>query len=162
MSQDLHARAKRLIAQDRVEGISSADRSWLDAHLLACEPCATIAAGTNQAVRVLRSVSVALPPSLPARTQMRVQLRASELREQQPAHRYLWLICAVSWALGVATAPYVWHVCEWLGRHTGAPKIIWEAGFALWWAVPAIVAAGIFLLEQARRSGERGWMRENN
>jgi len=53
----------------------------------------------------------------------------------------VWAIAAISWALGVSTAPWVWHGVEWLGQATGAPKLLLQAGFALWWSVPPMIAA---------------------
>jgi len=148
MNNELHARAERLIAQERVEEIATAEREWLTKHLDECAPCAAVAASTEQALASLRGVSVDLPRGLASRTQMRVRMRADELREHAPGKKILWAICAVSWGLGVATAPWVWHGFEWLGQHTGVPKPIWEAGFVLWWALPALFAAGVVLLEK--------------
>ncbi len=82
MSQELHARAERLIAQERVEGISSADQQWLRQHLSECARCVARAAATEQAIRSLRGLSVALPPTLASRTQFRVRLRAEQLRSE--------------------------------------------------------------------------------
>jgi len=78
-------------------------------------------------------------------------LRAAELRERAPSRGLLWAITAASWGLGVATAPWVWRGFAWVGEHTGLPKPLWELGFILWWAVPAILAAGAVVLE---RKGE--------
>src|SRR5260370_4106660 len=80
MSQELHARAERLIAQERVEGISTADQLWLRQHLADCASCAARASATEQAIRSLRGWSVAMPPALASRTQFRVRMRAQQLR----------------------------------------------------------------------------------
>ena len=42
MNQEAHARAKQLVAQERVEGISQAERDWLTAHLQDCTRCAEL------------------------------------------------------------------------------------------------------------------------
>ena len=155
MSENLHARAEKLIAQERIEGISQSERDWLGAHLRECATCAQVAQQTNDALRVLRAIPVPLPRGLAARTQFRVQLRAQELREREPKRRILWIMCAVSWALGIGTAPYVWQAVEWIGAHTGAPRLLLEFGFGLWWAVPALFAAAIVVLENLRQANER-------
>ena len=161
MSQELHARAERLIAQERVEGISTGDQRWLQQHLSECASCAARAGATEQAIRSLRGLSVALPPALASRTQFRVRLRAQQLRGE-PRWRLVWVACGFSWAFGAATAPYVWRGLEWAGHRMGLPNIIWELGFGLWWALPAVVVAVILLMENAGRSSESDWKRQEN
>jgi hypothetical protein len=157
MSADVHARAEKLITQERVEGISAADREWLAAHLRECASCAQTAQQTNDAVRALRSAAMAVqvPRGLAERTRFRLQLRARELHEREPQSRLLWIMCAVSWGLGIASAPYVWHAMQWIGDHTGAPRLVLEFGFGLWWAIPALFAAAIVVIENLRQMNER-------
>jgi len=64
-------------------------------------------------------------------------------------------MCGASWVAGAATAPYVWRGLEWVGHRTGMPDIVWKMGFGVWWAVPAIVAAAILLMEGGERSPAR-------
>ncbi len=154
MNENLHTRAERLIAQERIEGITQSERDWLSAHLRECAGCTQVAQQTRAALSALRGLPIALPRGLAARTQFRVQLRAQEMREREPKRRLLWIMCAMSWALGIATAPYVWRAFEWAGDRLGLPRLIWEMGFGLWWTVPALVAAAIVLLENVRLANE--------
>jgi hypothetical protein len=160
MSAEFHERAEKLIAQERVEGISPAEREWLDGHLQECAPCAELAGETEQALRSLRGLSVPVPRALASRTQFRVRLRAQELYAREPRWRLLWVACGASWALGAATAPYVWRALEWLGHRTGVPNFLWEMGFGVWWALPAIVAAVVLLLENAAHLGD-DWLQQD-
>ncbi len=152
MSDNAHQRALQLIAQARVEGLPVSDSSWLRAHLEDCDLCAEHARQTDQALRLLRTAAIPLPAGLAGRTQFRVRLRAQELREREPRHQLMWITCAVSWALGVTTAPYVWRIFEWVGQHTGAPKILLQLSFGLWWAIPALIAGAVMLIENARQA----------
>jgi hypothetical protein len=161
MNQGTHGRAERLIAQERVEGISAADQLWLQQHVAECANCAGRADATAVAIRSLRGLRVDLPPSLARRAQFRVQMRAEQLRGE-PRWRMVWAACGISWAFGAATAPYVWRGLEWVGHRMGVPNIVWELGFGLWWALPAAVVAGIVLMENAGRSGESVWKRQEN
>jgi hypothetical protein len=161
MSQELHARAERLIAQERVEGISSVDQQWLRQHLSECASCGARGASADQAIRSLRGLSLSLPPTLASRTQFLVRLRAEQLRSE-PRWRMIWTACGVSWAFGAATAPYVWGALEWVGHRLGMPNIIWELGFGLWWALPAAVVAVILLMTDAGSSKEADWNRQAN
>jgi len=157
MNAELHTRAAQLIAKERVEGISQAERDWLSAHLQECEGCAAIARQTEQALRGLRSAAIALPGGLASRTQFRVRLRAQELREREPKRRALWLACGASWIFGVASAPYVWSLFQWLGQRAGVPKLFWELGFGLWWTIPAVFVVVVLLMEKARQEAEQEW-----
>jgi hypothetical protein len=154
MNENLHSRAEKLIAQERIEGITQSERDWLATHLGECRACAQVAQQTSEALHVLRGMPIPLPGGLAERTQFRVQLRAQEMREREPKRRLLWIMCAVSWALGIATAPYVWRVFEWAGEHLGVPTLLWEMGFGLWWTIPAVVAAAVVLLENVRQANE--------
>jgi len=157
MNAETHARAEKLIAQERIEGISQTEQQWLAAHLRECANCARTAQQTNDALRALRSAAVAMqvPRGLAERTRFRLQLRAQELREREPKNRLLWIMCAVSWGLGIASAPYVWQVLQWIGDRTGAPRLLLEFGFGLWWAIPALFAAAVVVIENLRQANER-------
>jgi len=157
MSEHSHARFLQLIAKARVENLGSVERDELSAHLQDCTFCSEHARQTDRAIRSLRVAAFPLPAGLVAQTQFRVRLRAQELREHEPKRRLLWTICGMSWALGVVSAPLVWQAFEWLGQRFGAPKIIWEIGFGLWWTVPAVVAAIVILLENAKQAKEVDW-----
>ena len=141
MTNDLHIRAQKLIAQQQVESVSSDDQRWLEAHLAECASCAAEQRRLRESLSALRTMHLDLPAHLASRAQFRVRMRAEELREKEPAKKFVWAIAAVSWALGVSTAPWVWRGIEWLGQETGAPKLLLQAGFVLWWSVPPMIAA---------------------
>jgi len=161
MSENLHQRGLQLITKARVEGLSQSEREWLTAHLHDCEFCNEHARQTDHALRSLRTAAIPVPSDLVSRTQFRVRLRASELRQREPQRRMLWLACAASWIFGIASAPYVWRLFEWLGQRTGMPKLIWEIGFGLWWTIPAAFAVIVLLLENARQSEEPDWTKQD-
>lgn len=157
MSENLHERALQLVAKARVESLADSERDWLNAHLQACEFCNEQARQTDWALRMLRTAAIPVPADLAGRTQFRVRLRAMELREREPKRRLLWLACGASWVFGMASAPYVWRLFEWLGQLTGAPKFVWEIAFGLWWVIPAAFAVIVMLLENSRQSEEPDW-----
>jgi hypothetical protein len=161
MNQETHARARQLITQERVEGISQADHDWLSAHLQECVDCADHARHTEHALRSLRTMAIPLPHGLASRTQFRVQLRLQEMREREPKRRALWVACVISWAFGIVSAPYVWRLFQWFGERTGAPKLVWELGFGLWWTIPALFFVVVVFMEKMRQSSESDWMRQS-
>jgi len=148
---DVHARAKQLIDQHHVEGLAAQDREWLDAHLQDCAECAAVAQSTESALRALRTKAIPFPAGLASRTQFRVHLRAQQLEERAPRSLAVWAIAGVSWALGIATAPYVWQLFAFMGERLHVPKLAWELGFGLWWLIPALIAGAILLMDSPRR-----------
>jgi len=150
MPDDPHARAQELIARQLVAGVSPEEREWLEHHVAACEACAAMARATEQSIRSLRSIPIALPPGLAARTQFRVYLRAQEAQPGGYRAWVLWAAFALCWMLGVASAPLVWRGFEWFGHWTGVPGLVLKLAFGLWWGVPAAIAAGIWTLERRR------------
>jgi hypothetical protein len=155
MTEDVHARARRLVDEERIEGIlSDANSVWLSGHLRDCEQCEHAAGETNRALASLRSGGVEVPRGLASRTQMRVRLRADELRGRDLGNKLLWAVSGLSWAAGVASAPWVWRGFAWMGEHTGMPKTLWEMGFVLWWAVPALFAVGAVLADRKKGFGQ--------
>jgi hypothetical protein len=162
MNEDVHISAQRLIDQDRVEGISPERRKWLDRHLEACAECARHADVTDGALHSLRGVSVSLPPALVSRSQLRIYLRAKQLRNQGTDGWALWISCAISWLLGSATAPFIWGAFRWMGQRAGVPDLIWQMGVALWWALPALIAIAILLIDKFGSSSLGGTQNYND
>lgn len=148
MKERTHQRAQKLIAQQHIESISADDASWLSTHLADCDSCSAENQRVNHVLSAMRTAHIDLPRDLASRTQFRVRLRAEELRERSHSGLVLWAVAAISWALGVATAPWVWRGFEWAGNELGVPKFVWMAGVALWWLVPGLVAAGLVVLQK--------------
>ena len=155
MSEKPHERAQQLFSQSLIEGLSSADQTWLEAHLRECAACAQHAAATRELLRGLRNVPVFIPSDLAARTQLRVRLRAQEFAAAANSGAVLWIITAASWLVGVLSAPLVWRGFAWLGTQLNLPKPILELGFVLWWAVPALVALAAVLHQRGASNGIR-------
>jgi len=152
LNGNLHSRAQLLIAQQRIEGISAEEQTWLSAHVAECESCSALQSQTAQALSAFRSMNIELPKNLAARTQLRVRMRAEKLPTHNPGRLLLWAIAGVSWLLGLASAPLVWRGFEWVGGELGLPKIVWQLGVALWWLVPGVVATGAVLLQKWARA----------
>lgn len=156
--ENLHERARRLIDQERVEGLAAAESHWLQDHLAACEGCAARAAETEAAILGLKSLSVRVPPGLAVSTNRLVREEATKLKQRRARNLALILGCTISWVAGVASAPLVWRLCEWFGTTLDLPRIVWELGFLSWWLVPA-ASAGIVILwvtERAQREEING------
>jgi hypothetical protein len=69
MPFDPHQRARRLIDEALVDGISPADERWLHDHIRACTACAAHQEVAASIVRELRSISFELDPEMAGRVQ---------------------------------------------------------------------------------------------
>jgi hypothetical protein len=150
MSENDHERAERLILGDWVEGLSPTDHQWVNRHLETCARCSKFADSAEQALRRLRSVSVRVDPVLVRATRLRLHARALELHERRVQLTMLWISCALSWVLGGLSAPFVWRAFAWLGERSRIPAFAWQVGFALWWALPAVAVAVVFVMRRTR------------
>jgi hypothetical protein len=52
----------------------------------------------------------------------------------------------------LASAPLVWQIFSWLGKHTHAPAIVWQLGFAMWWALPPVAVVIVILVRSVQES----------
>jgi hypothetical protein len=156
MTESLHVRAQDLFAKSLVEGIVSTDRTWLDQHLRDCRDCAREILGTQELLGALRNVPIAVPRELAARTQLRVRLRAQETAPASQNGILLWVITAMSWLLGLFSAPLVWRGFAWVGGHFSIPRIALEMGFVLWWVIPALFAVGAIVHQKASVAAFKG------
>jgi hypothetical protein len=154
VNNDLHQRANELLTRRRAEPLSRDDEQWLNAHVSECAACAVEELRLAEALSAFRTMHIDLPRNLASRTQLRVRMRAEELHERSSSVVFLWAIVAMSWALGVATAPLVWAGFAWASRELHLPRYVAMAGVALWWLVPGLLAAGAVLLR--KRGAARG------
>jgi predicted anti-sigma-YlaC factor YlaD len=155
MSDNLHTRAQQLLAQSLIEEITPADDAWLRKHLGDCPECREHAAATNDLLRALRAVPIDVPRDLAARTQMRVRLRAQETAGASRSGLVLWSLTAMSWLLGVMSAPLVWRAFAWIGEEFRVPKLALEMGFVLWWTIPALFAVAAVLHQRGVASNAK-------
>ena len=154
MRDDIHERATQLIDKRQVEGLTAEERNWLEAHLESCVQCQKQALETEGALRALRSAVPRFDVTLVLTTQMRARMRARELIENAAGMRALWISCALSWVLGVVSAPLLWRGFEWLGHSLAISRAVWMTGFALSWVAPAAVVGAVIAWRHARRANE--------
>jgi anti-sigma factor RsiW len=143
MKEDRHQRAQRLILEVRLAEIPEADQVWLAKHLEECAACAVRADSIDAALQTLRTLPVYLSPDLVAATHYRVHRRAHELRQSRSPQLLFWLASGLSFVWMIASTPYVWRGMEWISGLLGIPRVVWQAGFGLWWLLPALALAAM-------------------
>ena len=153
MKNQTHDRARDLITASSVEGLTAAESSWLQNHLVDCRDCSRYAQAASTAREALHSISFKVDPALIATTQMRVQLRARELREREQQLIPVWISCIVALVVAAVTTPYLWQACAWVGGRASLAPAFWQAGFVAFWLFPGMLALVVVLM--IRGSGSR-------
>jgi hypothetical protein len=155
-----HERARKLLAAAAVEGITSSERRWLDAHMAACDECSNEAAALTDAIQALCSVPVVATPEIVRRTRLAVRIRSQELQAARAQSTPLWMAIAVSMVLMIVTTPFVWQAFHWLGLWIQVPNEVWQIGFLMWWFLPATILAAAAALRHGN-SEASNWLTEN-
>jgi hypothetical protein len=141
MNPETHERARKLLGAATVEGISPMEDQWLKTHLSACEECTNEARALESAVGAFRSLRVVANGDMVRRTNLAVRRRAQELQARREHAIPLWISVGVSTVLVLVTTPYAWSLFAWFGRITNMPNMVWQAGFLMWWFLPATILA---------------------
>jgi len=147
ITENDHVRARQVLAFAAAAQLPAADQAWLESHLEACDSCRAFAQDAGDLVRALRSIPVAADRTLVAATQIRVQLRARELRQRDER---LWLVgvsCVVVTLTAVLTNLACWRGFTWLVERTHISAAAWPVAFVALFIVPAL-AASVLLLAQ--------------
>lgn len=143
--QDIHQRARRLVADQAIEGLRSDDNAWLEQHLEGCRDCAAYTASASRAVQALRLASVTADPALVQATRRSVRIYAERLRENESRQRLLVISCILAAIWGAALQPYLWRGFHWLGTVLNLPDLAWQAAFLMFWLLPGVIVALIFI-----------------
>jgi hypothetical protein len=152
MSDQLHERARRLLAASLVEGVAEEEQRWLDGHLGSCAACARFRQRLDAGLRAIALPEVAVDPRLADAAQRRVHARARERAAAADAR----LAIAAS-LIGLAmSALSVWGLWSMLPAWTeGLVDIVsrgyvttvgvafvWSLVAAIWlWLLPAALVA---------------------
>jgi hypothetical protein len=145
MKADLHERARLLIALSGSEEAGSAEQSWLAAHLESCVTCREFAESSRKTVGSLRAAPIAAGATLVSTTQLRVRQRAHELQREQERLWVIWVCCGAVTLCTAFTTAVLWWGFAWIGQQVRISATVWEAGFAVFCLMPAILT-GILLL----------------
>ena len=149
-----HDKARELIALG--ESLSDTERSWLRAHLDACEECGRYRNEVDGLLRALRSIAVTADARLVRATQMRVRFHANRLRETR---QRMWLVGLSCLGVGLSatfTAPLAWRLFEWMGHEAGVSNVVWQAGFAFFWVAPVLVVSVLFMARGTHLASDGG------
>lgn len=145
MRGDVHARARSLMDQALVEGISDEEQRWLVSHNEACSACSAYAETGLRTVRALDGFAFTLDAGAAVRVQEAVLRRAAERPE-----RHFDVGVAIAVALTIVGSLLAWETAAWLASGWGVAPHIWQGSLLLFWVLPSVM---IDLLLILRRQG---------
>jgi len=160
MTQSSHEEIRRLITTS-ADDLSQAQQALLREHLKDCGSCRDYAAVTAEIVRAVRGIAVAADPRLVLDTQARVRARAFALRQRQQWLTLVALACPFVGLSAAITTPLIWRGFEWIGTRAGLSRPVWQAGFAFYWMVPALLVS-VLLLFRGTHLANGGYSRESS
>jgi hypothetical protein len=141
MPLEIHERARFLLRQSLLEGISMEDRQWLDAHVGQCAECDRYADLSARAVRALDWFALEPDPAAALRVENVVRSRAEGLRSAEAHARSLWIGTAVALFLTFTGSAVAWRIWAWLASQWDLPGRVWQIGFAAFWLLPSLLLA---------------------
>lgn len=152
MTQDVHQRARELAMDARMDGISTADRQWLETHVNDCGDCARFSDSLNQAIGAVHMPLVTADAKLVRATQVRVRNRALQLKANAATMRPLWIAAVLVCAWATVTTPLLWAAFAWLGTALSLSNAEWRTGFLFAWIAPTLAASLLLLGTDSNRA----------
>jgi len=154
VNNDLHERARTLIASLGPEGPPKDEQSWLAQHLQSCETCRVFADSSTAAIRSLRAIPITAGASLVSATQLRVRQRAQELQRRRERIWVISICCAAVTLSTALTTALLWSGMAWLGQQAQVSPAVWQIPFAVLCFMPGLIA-GMLLLARGTHLADR-------
>jgi hypothetical protein len=141
MPSEPHARARLLIDQAMMEGISPDEQHWLNGHSDECAECSRYGELSRRAIRALDSFAFELDPAVALRVENAICGRANRLASNELHRRRLFIGAVAAMLLTIAGSIAMWQPAAWLAGRWNLPSPAWQTGFAMFWILPSILLA---------------------
>jgi hypothetical protein len=144
MNNDLHQRARILIDQARVAGISQEEESWLKNHTIGCTQCRAYAEITARVIQGLGSFSFDMDPGLAAHVQKEITRAAETAAVRLFVRRRFLASGMIALLLTSIGSLASWEVGELLAAHIQIVPWLWKTGVVLW-SLPSLCVAFVLI-----------------
>jgi hypothetical protein len=156
MQNEPHARARLLMDQAAMEGISPDEQRWLHSHMEGCAECGRYGELSRRAIRALDSFAFDLDREAAARVQAATQSRADLLAASEWHGRRLWIGTAVALLLTGAGSMAMWQPAVWLAGRWNLPTPEWQIGFVTFWLLPSALLGALPVLRSKLMGADSG------
>jgi hypothetical protein len=139
MQYEPHARARFLLNQAMMEGISLDEQRWLDSHTEECAECGRYRELSMRAIRALDSFAFELDPAAALRVENLIRSRANRLASNEFQGRNFLVGAVVAIFLTITGSIAMWQPAAWLAGRWNLPSLVWQIGFAMFWLLPSLL-----------------------
>jgi hypothetical protein len=153
MSSEPHARARLLLDQAMMDGISPDEQRWLRRHTEECVECRQYGELSWRAIRALDSFAFELDPAAALRVENAIRSRANQLASNEFQDRRFIVGAVAAMFLTIVGSIAMWQPAAWLAGRWNLPGPAWRIGFAMFWLLPSILL-GILPLFRTRLMGD--------
>jgi hypothetical protein len=144
MNNDLHQRARILIDQANVAGISQQEESWLRNHAIGCTECRAYAGITARVIQGLGSFSFDIGPELAAHVQKAITRAAETAAVRRFVRRKFLVAGMIALLLTSVGSLASWKVEGLVAAHVRILPSLWKTGVVLW-SLPALCVAFVLI-----------------
>ena len=137
MQYESHARARFLLDQAMMEGISLDEQRWLNRHTEDCAECSRYGELSRRAIRALDSFAFELDPVAALRVEDAIRSRANRLASNDFHCRSFFIGAVLAMFLTITGSIAMWQLAAWLAGRWNLPSPAWQIGFAMFWLVPS-------------------------
>jgi hypothetical protein len=148
MPLENHEKARFLLDRSLVEGISPADRHWLDAHVGQCAECGRYSDLSARTVGALDWFAIELDPAAALRVENVIRSRAEGMRSAEAHAKKLWIGTAVAIFLTFTGSAVTWHASAGLASQWNLSSRVWQIVFATFWLLPSLLLALLPLFQR--------------
>jgi hypothetical protein len=144
MNNDLHQRARILIDQAGVAGISQQEESWLRNHAIGCPECQAYAESTARVIQGLGSFSFDVDPELAAHVQKAITRAAETAAVRRFVRRKFVVAGMIALLLTSIGSLATWEVGGLVAAHARILPSLWKTGVVLW-SFPSLCVAFVLI-----------------
>jgi hypothetical protein len=145
MPVDVHSRARLLIDQSIVSGISQTDERWLQGHLAQCAECEAFQSLSHSVLRSLGDLSFGVTLGATDRIQRVIAGRAAEIRNDRSFRLRALAGGAGALVLTGLGSSAAWKVASWVSEYANAAGSSLHFAVLIFWLLPSLGASLILL-----------------
>jgi len=144
MQNDFHRRARLLIDQAHVVGISPEEESWLNIHTINCTECRDYAEITERVIQGLGSFSFEVDPGLTERVQKALTRSAEAVATSHVVRQKFFSGAVISLLLTLVGSLASWEAAALVAAQIHISPWTWKTGVVLW-SLPSLCVALVLI-----------------
>ncbi len=136
-----HERSRRLLLDERVQGLRESEARWLERHLSECAECRAFSRRLSETLHALRGPEVSVEAALLAVTKRRMHARARARADAARLRRQLSAFAVLGAAIALMVVCGLWFTADRMRAVADLPIAVKLSVAVLVWFMPAVVGA---------------------